>query len=292
MIKEYIDYYFGHDQALSYNHTPSAAARSAYFFVQSAGYFKCNEQYFTRRQGYRSFLLLYTTNGKGCVIYREKQYELTKGSALLINCYDYHEYFCSKGSQWEIKWLHFYGTGSEGYFNNIYQNHGPVINMSNNGQICLLLDSIMELMSKSDIHFEIKASSIIVQLLTEILLTASTPTMESIKKNTDVYIQASLELVENNYASEILLEDMASAACCSIYHFSRVFKKVTGFSPYEYLIKFRITKAKNLLKTTDKSVDEISRSVGFDDPSNFIKTFKRLEELTPLKYRKYWHSQE
>jgi len=108
------------------------------------------------------------------------------------------------------------------------------------------------------------------------------------KKKNDINMDAILEFIEKNYFSNISLEDMAAAACSSKYHFCRNFKKITGYGPYEYLVKYRINKAKSLLKETDIPVGEIAESVGFESTSNFIQTFKKLEGLTPLKYRNYW----
>ena len=102
------------------------------------------------------------------------------------------------------------------------------------------------------------------------------------------HVTLALAFVEENYNSNISLSDMASHSCCSEFHFSRLFKKVTGYSPYEYIVKYRVNKAKNLLKNTDKSVEDIAECVGFGSASNFIRTFREFEGMTPLKYRKYW----
>ena len=70
----------------------------------------------------------------------------------------------------------------------------------------------------------------------------------------------------------------------SLYHFSRQFKKRTGFAPYEYLIKLRLSKAKALL-SSDMSIADIANAVGFPNPSAFIRLFKKFENTTPNKYR-------
>uniref|UniRef100_UPI003568068E helix-turn-helix transcriptional regulator n=1 Tax=Cohnella sp. TaxID=1883426 RepID=UPI003568068E len=72
------------------------------------------------------------------------------------------------------------------------------------------------------------------------------------------------------------------------YHLSKEFKCYTGFSPNEYLIHTRITRAKELLRFTDMPVAEIALSVGVDNVSHFINLFRDRETMTPLAYRKTW----
>lgn len=273
----------------AYSCTPSILAKTTFFYVQGVGHFHCNKDYYTRREGYKSFLLIYTMNGKGYANYRGKQYELEKGKALLMDCYDYQEYFTDREELWDIKWLHFYGGTSEEYFNIIYEKHGPVINIGDDSSTASFIDSIMELAKEQDVQFEIKASNLIVQILTSLMLVASEKNGASHEESRDRMVQAALEFVEKNYSANIKLGDMAQAACCSMYHFIRVFKRVTGYSPYEFLIKYRINRAKDLLRTTNVTVEAIADSIGFDSTSSFIKTFREIEGLTPLKYRRFWN---
>ena len=71
----------------------------------------------------------------------------------------------------------------------------------------------------------------------------------------------------------------------SKYHLSRIFKKYTGFSPYEYLLNERLTQ-ENPLQNTRLSVEEIAQRVGFNSASHFIRMFRKYEGLTPLQFRK------
>jgi len=272
----------------SFNYTPSFLAKSVFFYVQALGHFFCDENYFVRRKAYNSFLIIYTVNGKGHAYYRGKKFELSKGHVLFMNCYDYQEYYTGKGGSWEIKWIHFNGSSSEEYYNLIYKKYGPVIYMGENTYISDAIDKITDLYSNSDMQFEIKASNLIVNMLTEILLVSPNNQFSHDKKNNSIHMNAIMDFIEKNYASDITLDDMAAVACSSKYHFCRNFKKITGYGPYEYLVKYRVNKAKSLLKETDIPVGEIAESVGFGSTSNFIQTFKKLEGLTPLKYRTYW----
>lgn len=289
MKKIWIESNVGMKNQLSYNYTPSFLARSSFFYIQSMGHFYCDENYFTRRKGYRSILLIYTLGGKGYAIFRDKKYELTRGQVLLMNCYDYQEYYTDKKDLWEIKWMHFNGASSEQYYNIIYKNYGPVIDMRDNPSCLDDINKIIYLLSTGDMQFEVKASNIIVNILTNIIIAIPHRQDMQGQQERSVKIDSVIGFIEENYNKNISLEYMAKFACSSKYHFSREFKNVTGYSPYEYLIKYRINKAKSLLETTGNSIKEISRDVGFESTSNFIHTFKKLEGLTPLQYHNYWN---
>ena len=67
---------------------------------------------------------------------------------------------------------------------------------------------------------------------------------------------------------------------------TRCFKEYTGFSPHEYLTQLRVYNAKYLLKATDLSIEDISQQTGFSDSVYFIQVFKKIEGITPSKFRK------
>lgn len=99
-------------------------------------------------------------------------------------------------------------------------------------------------------------------------------------------INISAAYINKYYMMDISLEKISYVAGFSPYYFSRNFKKIMGINFIDYLMKTRIENAKLLLKTTDKTVLEISHEVGFLNFSYFSKTFKQFVEMTPTKYRK------
>jgi len=98
-------------------------------------------------------------------------------------------------------------------------------------------------------------------------------------------IQKVVRYINDNYRSDIRLDVAAYEADMSPSHCSRLFPKVMGMSYQDYLNYRRITKAKNLLRTSDQSVTEIAVSLGFSDPTGFGRIFKKVTGQTPSFYR-------
>ncbi|MHB8845357.1 MAG: helix-turn-helix domain-containing protein [Nitrospirota bacterium] len=99
-------------------------------------------------------------------------------------------------------------------------------------------------------------------------------------------IQQAVRFINDNYRTDICLDAAAREAGMSPSHFSRTFKKVMGLSYQDYLNSRRITKARDLLRTSPRSVTEIAVSVGFADPTGFGRIFKKLTGQTPSAYRR------
>jgi two-component system, response regulator YesN len=98
-------------------------------------------------------------------------------------------------------------------------------------------------------------------------------------------IQQAVRFINDHYRTDICLDTVAWQARMSPAHFSRIFRKVMGLSYQEYLNSRRITKAKNLLRTSPRNVAEIAVSLGFADPTGFGRIFKKLTSQTPSAYR-------
>ncbi|MFF2889994.1 helix-turn-helix domain-containing protein [Paenibacillus sp. NPDC057967] len=88
-----------------------------------------------------------------------------------------------------------------------------------------------------------------------------------------------------HYREPITLDSLAKALNYSVPYITKQFKRQTGKSPIDFLIGVRIEKAKELLRRTDTSVQEIAEGVGYADLSYFAKTFKKHTGQTPLQYK-------
>ena len=84
---------------------------------------------------------------------------------------------------------------------------------------------------------------------------------------------------------EIELEDVARQAGVSPFHFLRSFSSVLGVTPHQYLVRSRLRRAARYLADDDKPVTDVAYDVGFNDLSNFVRTFHRAAGVSPLKFR-------
>ncbi|HTJ50751.1 MAG TPA: AraC family transcriptional regulator [Cyclobacteriaceae bacterium] len=96
-------------------------------------------------------------------------------------------------------------------------------------------------------------------------------------------VQAKLYM-DSNFAERADLNNIADEAYFSKFHFIRLFKKIYGKTPHQYLILVRIEKAKELLQN-GISITEVCSSIGFESVSSFAGLFKRYVKVTPSTYQ-------
>ena len=99
-------------------------------------------------------------------------------------------------------------------------------------------------------------------------------------------IQNSIDYIKRNFSKQISLDDMAKNAVMSASYFSKIFKTVTGVSPYNYLMTTRIENALESLKSTNKTITEIALECGFPSITSFNKAFKNSVGCIPTEIRK------
>jgi AraC-like DNA-binding protein len=95
-------------------------------------------------------------------------------------------------------------------------------------------------------------------------------------------VQAKL-FIDRNYPDNIDLNNISDEAYFSKFHFIRLFKKIYGKTPHQYLTSVRIEKAMQLLQA-DKTVSDVCFLVGFESLTSFSALFKRLAGVTPSYY--------
>lgn len=268
-------------------HTYNAELSGMFFCVDNAGYHMCYPSYRIKRRNYRTYLLLVNLQGEGELRLEGQTYALTPQNILLMDCVPPHEYYPVSSKPWCFAWIHFFGANAGEIYSHLSGQLGPVIRLPD-ATVRHIADEIIciiQLKQDEDIQFDIKASGILSGVLHDILLNSS----YALSSNAELVqpsVASAVEFIKQNYNQEISLDDMAAAAHLSKYYFTKMFKSVTGYTPYEYLIKYRIDKAKFLLCYSGDTVSQIAQTVGFHNVNSFISSFKSFEDTTPHQFRK------
>lgn len=94
-----------------------------------------------------------------------------------------------------------------------------------------------------------------------------------------------IDYIHDHYQEDLGLAELANQTGFSVRYFSELFRISTGYSPFDYLLKFRLSKASELLLTTKLPVFDVALRTGFSSPNNFSRAFRRHYSVSPSKYR-------
>lgn len=104
-------------------------------------------------------------------------------------------------------------------------------------------------------------------------------------------IVRSKNFIDNNFSSNIMLDEISSKAFISKFHFIRLFKNYYGRTPNRYLSEVRIKEAKNLLQKGMQAKD-VCTDVGFESVTSFTGLFKKMTGSTPILFQKKYQTQK
>lgn len=286
MIRVKVKYFMDYMQEPKwYFYTPSSITNQLPLQLYNIGHIKVGSRFFTEREHERTYQIIYTISGSGVMKYKDKTFMLAKNHALLINCNNYHYYSTGPEGIWEYKWAHFKGPACAGFYRIINQNGVTPITVFDVSEINYCFDKAIKLVEDKTLDIDIKISSILMRMLTEIYINRNnTPGNKKFETHKGL-IDESIRFIENNYKDNLLIKDIARMHNFNECYFSRLFKKFTGLCPREYVIRVRIDRSKHLLKNSTLSIGEIALEVGFENVNNFIRDFKKYAGTTPLKFR-------
>ncbi len=264
-------------------YTPDMAARSFPFCVTDIGWFDAGPQYFTRREGLNSRLAIITESGCGSITWKGQSTLLGPGSAVLINCSQYHEYVTHSEKKWRFYYIHFISMVCSGYETLLLERLTPVKLRYPE----LLYYHFARLHDETEVGIPAYAlrSNFVSELLTEFVLSlANSNDINSQFGRHDINELA--RYIDNSCHLPLTIEDFTKMTNLSKYHLIRIFTRQIGIPPYRYLHLCRINHAQVLLKTTDLSIMEISEKVGYSDPAIFFRHFRYFNNSSPNAYRR------
>ena len=253
--------------------SPSQKERQMGIWVTVCGHFNTNE-HLLKSRNFDQSLLIYCLGGAGTYTLGGTVYEIRKGDIFYVPAHFTHGYASDPVGGWNIKWLHFGGS----YAENLIRIAGfsavqPVRKIGIGRADERNFDNLFSILSDKKINYSLDAALAFLGILIE-LIKISGPSDS--KKN----------LAETISAESVNLVSIAKKAGYSKFHYSRLFKKTTGVSPWTYALGLKIDRAKEMLMNSDVSVKEVAITVGINDPNYFSRLFAKHAGMPPGRYRK------
>ncbi len=131
-----------------------------------------------------------------------------------------------------------------------------------------------------------KLLEVVLQKLTRRKDFAISDTTSSLSSKTNRECELVRRYIDNHFKENLRLDELAALAHINKYYLSHVFQKEFGTSPISYLISRRIQESRYLLTDTDHTLSQIAHILGFSSLSYFSQSFRRLEGISPMEYRK------
>ena len=262
-----------------YNFSPSLLAREHLLYVVCAGDFTYAPGYELTRSSFDSYLMEIILEGRVNIETEGERLTARAGQAVLIDCNKPHRYHSDTG--WHALWVHFDGAPAKGYFSLILRQNGRVFATHRLQEAHEALQGIFDMFHQGQPLSETRMALYLTQALTALSESAE----PAIMSGGAGPINRAVELINRRVGEEPSVTELARMVGLSEYHFIRVFRRLMGVTPGQYIIISRMNHARYLLKTTALPVGEIGAMVGYVSESMFTAAFRRTQGVTPTRYR-------
>ena len=269
-------------------YTASTFARTSLFHLQEIGSLKALKPHVSSRKNLQSYLFFIVNSGSGVLEYSGKEYELKKGSCVFIDCKKPYSHHPDSKDLWSLTWCHFYGPSMSSIYNKYCERGGrPVFEPGEIKAFTSVLDELIKYAKSSEYMRDMLINEKLSTLLRLIMSESWHPEDKAlpVKKASVLEVKAFLD---ENYKDKITLDLLCAKFFISKHYLTHSFKEQFGMSITSYLLSVRITHAKQLLRFTNKNVEEIGYEVGIGAPHYFSRVFKEVEGLSPVQYRHKW----
>lgn len=297
-------------------YTPSTFARTSLLHLQEVGSLQAIHPHTSTRTNLTSFLCFVVLSGNGTLTYAGTTYELSAGDCVFIDCRKAYSHStgyntdgnnasdnststCEKDtpqstdtnpstSLWSLQWCHFYAPSLPAIYEKYKERGGsPVFHPDSLTSFTTILTDLYSLASSSDYIRDMRINESLSALLTLLIEQSWHPESKTVSRKR-LELDEIKKYLDEHYTERIVLDDLAEKFFINKYYLTRIFKEAYGTTINTYILSLRITKAKQCLRFTEMSVEEIGRTVGMEDLNYFSRSFRKVEGISPTEYRKQW----
>ena len=226
----------------------------------------------------------YITRGEGTLQIKGKLYHLKAGDAFFIYPMQRNRYAANSSNPYRYRWAAFTGTSVDEILSQfgIIQDH-QVLQGSFSPEIERLFAETFDVLNERAMGCSLKATSLLYDILWKLTRErAKQPVIHAEKIN---YVKTAKQFIQMNYTIRINVHDIANHLGIHRGHLSKLFQEEEHSTILDYLIGFRIKKAKEFLTHNDDSISDVAASVGYPNYFTFAKRFHQVTGYTPTQYR-------
>ncbi|MBR1930183.1 MAG: helix-turn-helix domain-containing protein [Lachnospiraceae bacterium] len=269
-------------------YTPSDFAKANLIHLQEVGKLTARKRHESKRNNLTSYLFFLVLDGSGTLTYEGTTYHLKAGDCAFLDCRRAYAHHTSQ-ELWTLKWVHFYGPNMGGIYGKYVERGGrPSFACAYAKQYEALIDELYDIADSDSYVKDMQICEKLMGLLTLLMEESWNGEERAYQNSKRRNLQAVREYLEGHFQEKIRLDALAESFYINKFYLTRIFKEQFGVSINAYLLQLRITRAKQLLRFSDKTVEEIAGECGMNDANYFSRMFKKVEGVTPGQFRKLW----
>lgn len=250
------------------------------YFPRAAGHLR------ERPKGADQAIFIYCVRGAGWCEMNGSRHSVQPGGLLVVPPRIPHCYGAMQGKPWTIHWFHAQGACITQYLSGLNVSMDrPVALLGDDTQWLELFEEVLGAMEQGYGFSQLLQAS---HALAHLLAVTINHRRESWVDQTDTTqkIARTICYMKQHLDQPLKLDSFAAMAGLSRSRYTALFKGQTGFAPVEYFNRLRMHRACQLLDTTGWSVKVVAGLVGHEDPLYFSRLFRRINEMSPMEYRK------
>jgi AraC-like DNA-binding protein len=229
------------------------------------------------------YQIIYITRGQGSFATGGRDYMVEPGSIMLLFPGVSHVYKPDFKVGWNEYWVGFKGP----YADHLHKvgfltPERPFFEIGLQDSILSSFTTVLDLVREQAPLYQIRASSVVLGLIAEILARAR---MAQQFSHSERLVQRAKFLMEENIYGELNLGGICEELGVSQSQLNEAFKAYTAMTPYRYFISIKIHKAKELLERMDAPIKEVASRLGFKDEYYFSRLFKSKAGVSPSRWR-------
>lgn len=240
------------------------------------------QDHIIRPEGYPDPQILYCTKGSGTLIIDGKKIPVPAHTAVFLPAAYPHEYYAEE-EIWDIHWVVPAGAASGEILEHFGLTAPAAYPLSDEKNLEHIFRKMHEAIRSDSFFGNYRASGYLYDFLIEFYHVISS---RGISLAPNSALMKAIDYINSNYAAQITLEDLCAVSGVSRQHLCLLFRNNLGTRPMEYIAKRRIQAAKELLRGSDRTIEDIAEETGFCSASYFCKLFRRYEGFSPSRFRK------